>query len=100
MHERKAAMAREADAFIALPGNHLGNSHQYSFKRKQTIILSVLFLETVEIFLYKLEIVFLGVLHTHLFHFLMVLGGYGTMEELLEMITWAQLGIHKKPVTY
>ncbi|KAG8375690.1 hypothetical protein BUALT_Bualt10G0126600 [Buddleja alternifolia] len=23
-------------------------------------------------------------------------GGYGTLEELLEMITWAQLGIHKK----
>ncbi|CAA3015670.1 cytokinin riboside 5'-monophosphate phosphoribohydrolase LOG8-like [Olea europaea var. sylvestris] len=44
MHERKAEMAREAEAFIALPG------------------------------------------------------GYGTMEELLEMITWAQLGIHKKPV--
>ncbi|XP_061351065.1 cytokinin riboside 5'-monophosphate phosphoribohydrolase LOG8-like isoform X1 [Gastrolobium bilobum] len=44
MHERKAAMAQEADAFIALPG------------------------------------------------------GYGTMEELMEMITWAQLGIHKKPV--
>lgn len=44
MHERKAEMAQEADAFIALPG------------------------------------------------------GYGTMEELLEMITWSQLGIHKKPV--
>lgn len=44
MHERKAAMAREADAFIALPG------------------------------------------------------GYGTMEEVMEMITWSQLGIHKKPV--
>ncbi|XAR70777.1 hypothetical protein NMG60_11027761 [Bertholletia excelsa] len=44
MHERKAEMAREADAFIALPG------------------------------------------------------GYGTMEELLEMIAWSQLGIHKKPV--
>eukprot|EP00270_Netrium_digitus_P006891 TRINITY_DN1993_c0_g2_i1.p1 TRINITY_DN1993_c0_g2~~TRINITY_DN1993_c0_g2_i1.p1 ORF type:complete len:253 (-),score=49.77 TRINITY_DN1993_c0_g2_i1:34-738(-) len=44
MHERKAAMAEEADAFIALPG------------------------------------------------------GYGTLEELLEMITWAQLGIHTKPV--
>ncbi|XP_010519845.1 PREDICTED: cytokinin riboside 5'-monophosphate phosphoribohydrolase LOG8-like isoform X2 [Tarenaya hassleriana] len=44
MHERKASMAREAEAFIALPG------------------------------------------------------GYGTMEELLEMITWAQLGIHKKTV--
>lgn len=69
MHERKAAMAREADAFIALPGNHLENSHQYSFKRKQTIILSVLFLETVEIFLYKLKTVFLGVLHTYLLRF-------------------------------
>ncbi|CAN6457047.1 unnamed protein product [Victoria cruziana] len=44
MHERKAEMARQADAFIALPG------------------------------------------------------GYGTMEELLEMITWSQLGIHEKPV--
>jgi len=45
MHERKAEMARQADAFIALPG------------------------------------------------------GYGTMEELLEMITWSQLGIHDKPVS-
>ncbi|KAM0933562.1 putative LOG family protein [Dioscorea sansibarensis] len=44
MHERKAEMARQSDAFIALPG------------------------------------------------------GYGTMEELLEVITWAQLGIHDKPV--
>ncbi|KAK1289881.1 Cytokinin riboside 5'-monophosphate phosphoribohydrolase LOG8 [Acorus calamus] len=44
MHERKSLMARESDAFIALPG------------------------------------------------------GYGTMEEVLEMITWSQLGIHDKPV--
>nr|XP_043613441.1 cytokinin riboside 5'-monophosphate phosphoribohydrolase LOG7 [Erigeron canadensis] len=44
MHERKAEMARLADAFIALPG------------------------------------------------------GYGTLEELLEVITWAQLKIHHKPV--
>ncbi|XP_073305651.1 cytokinin riboside 5'-monophosphate phosphoribohydrolase LOG8-like [Primulina huaijiensis] len=44
MHERKAEMAKEAEAFISLPG------------------------------------------------------GYGTMEETMEMITWAQLGIHKKPV--
>ncbi|MBA0713308.1 hypothetical protein Golax_012348 [Gossypium laxum] len=44
MHQRKAEMARQADAFIALPG------------------------------------------------------GYGTLEELLEAITWAQLGIHRKPV--
>jgi len=28
-----------------------------------------------------------------------IAGGYGTLEELLEVITWAQLGIHKKPVT-
>lgn len=44
MHQRKAEMARESDAFIALPG------------------------------------------------------GYGTLEELLEVITWAQLRIHHKPV--
>lgn len=44
MHQRKAEMAKHADAFIALPG------------------------------------------------------GYGTMEELLEMISWSQLGIHDKPV--
>ncbi|KAG6489497.1 hypothetical protein ZIOFF_050768 [Zingiber officinale] len=44
MHERKAVMAGQADAFIALPG------------------------------------------------------GYGTMEEVMEMITWSQLGIHNKPV--
>lgn len=25
-------------------------------------------------------------------------GGYGTMEEFFEMLTWAQLGLHKKPV--
>jgi uncharacterized protein (TIGR00730 family) len=44
MHQRKAEMGRQADAFIALPG------------------------------------------------------GYGTFEELLEVITWSQLGIHTKPV--
>jgi uncharacterized protein (TIGR00730 family) len=25
-------------------------------------------------------------------------GGYGTLEEMFEMITWAQLGLHQKPV--
>jgi len=44
MHERKAGMARLADAFVGLPG------------------------------------------------------GLGTFEELFEVITWAQLGLHRKPV--
>ncbi|KAF5020257.1 hypothetical protein F66182_7735 [Fusarium sp. NRRL 66182] len=44
MHERKAIMADEADAFVALPG------------------------------------------------------GYGTMEELFEVATWNQLGIHDRPI--
>ena len=44
MHERKALMARNPDAFVALPG------------------------------------------------------GFGTLEELLEVITWQQLGYHAKPV--
>ncbi|CAL9079147.1 hypothetical protein BHM03_00055722 [Ensete ventricosum] len=30
--------------------------------------------------------------------FIALPGGYGTLEELLEVITWAQLGIHNKPV--
>jgi uncharacterized protein (TIGR00730 family) len=25
-------------------------------------------------------------------------GGMGTLEELFEMVTWAQLGIHAKPI--
>lgn len=25
-------------------------------------------------------------------------GGFGTMEELFEMLTWGQLGIHRKPI--
>ena len=44
MHQRKAAMAAKADAFIALPG------------------------------------------------------GFGTLEELFEIVTWRQIGYHSKPI--
>ena len=30
--------------------------------------------------------------------FIALPGGYGTLEELLEVITWAQLGFHRKPI--
>jgi uncharacterized protein (TIGR00730 family) len=30
--------------------------------------------------------------------FIAMPGGYGTFEELFEIITWAQLGIHNKPI--
>ena len=30
--------------------------------------------------------------------FIAMPGGYGTLEELFEMLTWAQLGIHAKPI--
>jgi hypothetical protein len=30
--------------------------------------------------------------------FIAMPGGFGTLEELFEMMTWAQLGIHAKPV--
>ncbi|MDY7229464.1 TIGR00730 family Rossman fold protein [Hyalangium rubrum] len=44
MHERKALMAKRADAFIAMPG------------------------------------------------------GFGTFDELFEILTWGQLGLHQKPI--
>lgn len=30
--------------------------------------------------------------------FITLPGGFGTLEEFFEMLTWAQLGLHKKPV--
>ena len=30
--------------------------------------------------------------------FLILPGGYGTLDEMLEAVTWAQLGLHAKPV--
>ncbi|XP_039114708.1 cytokinin riboside 5'-monophosphate phosphoribohydrolase LOG1-like isoform X1 [Dioscorea cayenensis subsp. rotundata] len=39
-----------------------------------------------------------SVMASHADAFIALPGGYGTMEELLEMITWYQLGIHEKPL--
>ncbi|XP_037473806.1 cytokinin riboside 5'-monophosphate phosphoribohydrolase LOG-like isoform X1 [Triticum dicoccoides] len=79
MHERKAEMARFADAFIALPGTnsipHSNSSTSEKIWNKPCIFCAVEFDNSVNL-----------------------TGGYGTLEELLEVITWAQLGIHKKPV--
>ncbi|MFM8322958.1 MAG: TIGR00730 family Rossman fold protein [Chloroflexota bacterium] len=30
--------------------------------------------------------------------FIALPGGYGTFEELFEMLTWAQIGLHRKPI--
>ena len=30
--------------------------------------------------------------------FIALPGGYGTLEELFEVITWAQIGLHRKPI--
>jgi uncharacterized protein (TIGR00730 family) len=30
--------------------------------------------------------------------FIALPGGYGTLEEFFEVVTWAQLGIHRKPI--
>jgi hypothetical protein len=38
MHERKAAMAQEADAFIALPGSYLNNSQTVSKEINECLI--------------------------------------------------------------
>ena len=29
-----------------------------------------------------------------------VTGGYGTLEEIVEVITWQQLGMHAKPIGF
>nr|VDD61859.1 unnamed protein product [Brassica oleracea] len=72
MHQRKAEMARHSDAFIALP------------EQDEALNLS----NNIVIIMYRDNNLFL----------LLNTGGYGTLEELLEVITWAQLGIHDKPV--
>ncbi|CAN1192595.1 Cytokinin riboside 5'-monophosphate phosphoribohydrolase LOG5 [Linum perenne] len=70
MHQRKAEMARHSDCFIALPGS----------------------------FFHLLSSFINGGLSLFRASHYDSSGGYGTLEELLEVITWAQLGIHDKPV--
>ncbi|XP_040993645.1 cytokinin riboside 5'-monophosphate phosphoribohydrolase LOG8-like isoform X1 [Juglans microcarpa x Juglans regia] len=86
MHERKAEMARQADAFVALPGIYMQIYVNFEIEIRLSLI-NLLDIDRCKFFplnpfslLYKYA------------------GGYGTMEELLEMITWSQLGIHNKPV--
>lgn len=75
MHQRKSEMAKNADAFIALPGLYITI---FSLSLKYAYMSLIVY-------------ILIKVLNC-------VLGGYGTMEELLEMVTWSQLGIHGKPV--
>ncbi|CAN1190068.1 Cytokinin riboside 5'-monophosphate phosphoribohydrolase LOG5, partial [Linum perenne] len=70
MHQRKAEMACHSDCFIALPGS----------------------------FFHLLSSFINGGLSLFRASHYDSSGGYGTLEELLEVITWAQLGIHNKPV--
>lgn len=37
-------------------------------------------------------------MHEHSDGFIALPGGFGTFEELFEIITWAQLGLHQKPI--
>lgn len=85
MHQRKAEMARHSDCFIALPG-----PISLSFlSPRDTNIIQTYTLP----FLFPEKSMEFSVTYT------LVSGGYGTLEELLEVITWAQLGIHDKPVS-
>ncbi|URD78729.1 Cytokinin riboside 5'-monophosphate phosphoribohydrolase, partial [Musa troglodytarum] len=77
MHQRKAEMARQADAFIALPAEE---SKLQCDTALRTLLSRVLQFD-------HASCCWCG-----------YPGGYGTLEELLEVITWAQLGIHDKPV--
>ncbi|KAK6121519.1 hypothetical protein DH2020_044735 [Rehmannia glutinosa] len=78
MHERKAEMARHADCFVALPG--VEGDVLHTLERELCSYDIILDLSQQFPVDWKIS------------------GGYGTLEELLEVITWAQLGIHDKPV--
>jgi hypothetical protein len=81
MHQRKAEMARNSDAFIALPGTPALPclfDHPQSLDRTCTLAATSIIEPS---------------------HGLILAGGYGTLDELLEVIAWAQLGIHSKPVS-
>ncbi|KAJ6906474.1 cytokinin riboside 5'-monophosphate phosphoribohydrolase LOG5-like [Populus alba x Populus x berolinensis] len=73
MHQRKAEMARNSDCFIALPGPM--HFSLLCINRSRELVSFFILVVINDVF-----------------------GGYGTLEELLEVTTWAQLGIHDKPV--
>ena len=78
MHQMKAEMGRQADAFVALPGWLFFSCKSYVYAQYPQ--------------LWKVNKC------VALFDNQKNIGGYGTFEELLEVITWSQLGIHTKPV--
>lgn len=39
-----------------------------------------------------------ALMEKHADAFIALPGGFGTLDELFEIVTWAQLGIHKKPI--
>lgn len=39
-----------------------------------------------------------SIMHERSDAIIMLPGGYGTLEEFFEMLTWAQLGLHEKPI--
>jgi uncharacterized protein (TIGR00730 family) len=41
-----------------------------------------------------------NIMHNQADAFVILPGGLGTLEEVLEAMTWAQLGLHKKPVVF
>lgn len=106
MHQRKAEMARHSDCFIALPGL-IPLLYNFVFTFTQKVYISKAGLLEGEwarirrkcyhyIFYFPLSITSWFLTICLMWSYI---GGYGTLEELLEVITWAQLGIHDKPVS-
>ncbi|KAM7264330.1 hypothetical protein ACFE04_002013 [Oxalis oulophora] len=101
MHQRKAEMAKHSDAFIALPApvpnRKWSTPYMLIFIMMEDISHDNKHLCKEELCLCVLQ-KGMGAMNISGVDNEGLNGGYGTLEELLEVITWAQLGIHDKPV--